>query len=147
KLLESGHDVFLLRIPPKQDATQYAQSFNDPTRALGAILRHAQWLGKGEPPRGNVAVPDAAPTPLPASNETAELAFDQELDDLEDAELDAALDDEGVEAESAAVPNEPAATTPADDIPSFPLTASPIPQGPQEVVAQQNGDEVTIHLG
>ena len=46
-----GLEVFHLRFPNGMTAAEYAKGFADPARALGAIIRKAHWLGKGQAPR------------------------------------------------------------------------------------------------
>ena len=61
KLLAAGLDCYLLGFPPGMDVNQYALQAADPSQALGAIIRKAQWLGKGQP-----AVPVTAAVEAPS---------------------------------------------------------------------------------
>ena len=49
KLLAAGLDCYQLTLPPEMDVNAYALHAADPSQALGAILRKAEWLGKGQP--------------------------------------------------------------------------------------------------
>ena len=40
-------DCYLLNLPMGVDVNQYALQADDPSQALGAIIRKAEWLGKG----------------------------------------------------------------------------------------------------
>src|SRR5262249_11278683 len=82
RLLEAGLDCFLVRFPSGLDANAYALRVNDPAHALGAVLRKAEWRGKGgtaTPPTAPVAV---VVTQGPSEAEPAE----READGSEDVE-------------------------------------------------------------
>ena len=51
KLLAAGIDCYLLALPPGMDVNAYALQAADPSQALGAIIRKAEWLGKGQSAR------------------------------------------------------------------------------------------------
>ena len=129
KLLAAGIDVFLMRFPQSQDANKYALSFADSSRALGAIIRRAEWLGKGQPPRSTVAVPEVVAV---------------EPDDL-DEELDAPDDDEtDDEVANLEEPDDEQVPVAA---PAPVLAASPLPPAPEDIESDQHGDEVVVNLG
>ena len=65
KLLAAGLDCYQLTLPPEMDVNAYALHAADPSQALGAILRKAEWLGKGQPTTP-VTVP-AVELPQPAA--------------------------------------------------------------------------------
>ena len=171
KLLAQGIEVFLMRFPQNMDANRYAQGFGDPVRALGVMIRQAEWLGKGEPRQSSVAVgttppaegtrPDDLPAvPVSASQpesaaavEPRAFTFDDEPDELEEADMDddelaadlAADEADDREAELADGDDleEAAESLPAEPV----LSASPVPDAPQEDEAEEHGDEVVMNLG
>ena len=55
KLLAAGLDCYHILFPPDMDVNQYALQTADPSQALGAIIRKAEWLGKGQKPTVEVA--------------------------------------------------------------------------------------------
>lgn len=64
KILDAGMDCFLLRLPKGFDAGKYAAQFDDPASALGAMIRKAEWLGKGKPTSQPTTEPlSSAPQP------------------------------------------------------------------------------------
>ena len=166
KLLAAGLDCYLLRLPPGIDVNQYALEADDPSKALGAIIRMAEWLGKGQ--RGKPAVVPAVEVPvvqtpapaMPDEAEPAEPEVDDEADALEEDDLDDLEEDglEEIEEEADSLdsddldddePDQPADASPPD-LPLAPapiLTASPVPPPPQDIEADISGDEVVMQLG
>ena len=59
ELLAAGIDCYHLALPPGMDVNAYALQAADPSQALGAIIRKAEWLGKGQP---------AAPVTVPVAD-------------------------------------------------------------------------------
>ena len=47
RLLEAGMDCYLIKFPVGHDANAYALRVDNPVEALGAVLRKAEWIGKG----------------------------------------------------------------------------------------------------
>lgn len=84
KILARGMDCFLLRLPSGFDAGKYAAQFDDPAAALGAMIRKAEWLGKGKPTTQPAKSPEPTLKAPPVFSKpptiTDELAEDQ-LDD------------------------------------------------------------------
>src|SRR6185312_4339855 len=76
RLAECGIDCYRVLFPKGMDANEYAQKMQPADRALGLLLRKAQWMGQGKPPaRDQVEetvqlVPVVSAIPLAA--ETAE---------------------------------------------------------------------------
>ncbi|MGA2259243.1 MAG: hypothetical protein ABSG53_31605, partial [Thermoguttaceae bacterium] len=68
KLLAAGIDCYHINLPPGIDVNAYALQSDDPAKALGAIIRRAEWLGKGQSPAPpivpvvEVSQPVAVPT-------------------------------------------------------------------------------------
>jgi len=155
KLLAAGLDCYRITLPPGMDANAYALQAADPSQALGAIIRKAEWLGKGEPiASATVPVVDIPPPPVVMADEGQAEAADDNGEDREDDDLDAFDDDqwETLEAEEALEddkPNEPAEVHPPvlPPAPAPILTASPLPPAPQEIEADVSGDEMTMQLG
>ncbi len=68
KLLAAGIDCYHVNLPPGIDVSAYALEAADPSQALGAIIRKAEWLGKGQPAApARVPVAEAPPTAEPTS--------------------------------------------------------------------------------
>ncbi|WP_028672396.1 CHC2 zinc finger domain-containing protein [Saccharospirillum impatiens] len=68
KLMEQGLDCFRVLFPKGMDANQYATQMTPPQKALGLVLRKAEWLGNGQAP-GLTTEPETAPItakPLPS---------------------------------------------------------------------------------
>ncbi|MBN1910017.1 MAG: hypothetical protein JW818_09780 [Pirellulales bacterium] len=136
RLLAAGIDCFHILLPPDTDVNAYALRADDPSEALGALIRRAAWLGKGQE-----AVPATVPT-MPASKiEHDEIEDPGELSDEEQDDLDDDWEElEEVESVASDEPEPPAHSSPI-------LTASPVPPAPPEIDADMDSDEVTMHLG
>ncbi len=151
KLLAAGIDVYLMRFPQNMDANTHATGFNDSARALGVVIRRAEWMGKGQPPRSTVAISEPPPETLaPASADDA--AVDEELDALDDAELGDDLDDAELRDETDDLDVGEADDLDADkdqraSLPAIVRADSPLPPAPQAVEAEHDGDEVVMILG
>jgi Fe2+ transport system protein FeoA len=114
KLMAAGIDVYLMHFPQGMDAGKHAQGYQDPSRALGLVIRRAEWIGKGEPPSTGLvtglallasetdeeaaprsSAPTSATVSTPVSTPVAEepqpFTFE---DDADDAEAEDAFDDE-----------------------------------------------------
>ncbi|HRD94689.1 MAG TPA: toprim domain-containing protein, partial [Accumulibacter sp.] len=48
RLIESGIDCYRIRFPHGLDANEYARQSASPHDSLGALIRSAEWLGKGK---------------------------------------------------------------------------------------------------
>jgi len=126
KVLAAGMDCFLLRLPQGFDACQYAAQFDDSAAALGAMIRKAEWLGKGK----RSGEPPAKPKPTieptaDASNATPILTA------------------------KPATEAEPEATAFAVASP-LPVAATPMPTPPQDIEAEYSEDErdeVVLNIG
>ena len=67
KLLAAGLDCYSLSFPHDMTANAYAMQIADPSQALGAVLRKAEWLGSGQ---ACVATPATAlPRPIAVPSE------------------------------------------------------------------------------
>jgi hypothetical protein len=71
KLLAAGIDCFRLQLPAGVDVCGYARRALDPAAALGAVIRQAEWAGKGQPPSPPVQPEPPPPPQPPAKVETA----------------------------------------------------------------------------
>lgn len=69
RLMESGIECYRLRFPHGLDANAYARQSASPHESLGALIRSAEWLGKGQRP---VSLPVNEGDPGPASGISAE---------------------------------------------------------------------------
>lgn len=138
KLLDAGLDCFLLRFPTGMDANAYALQAENAGQTLGAILRNAEWLGKGaEAPRTTIL-------PNRVEERTAMPTKPDEIEDedFEDVVLDEEQDEEG-EHESEQDGN----STPLPELPTPILTASPLPPAPIQVEAEVKDDEIAMQFG
>ncbi len=113
KLLAAGIDCYHINLPPGIDVNAYAMQSDDPAKALGAIIRRAAWLGKGQPAAPAIVPVVEMPQPAAApSGETPQLAAPVEIEptgpgmeddldepdnELDDDLADDDLDDEGWE--------------------------------------------------
>ncbi len=109
KLLAAGIDCYHINLPPGIDVNAYALQSDEPAKALGAIIRRAEWLGKGRSAVVSGAQFEhlaAAPTgeipQLVAPVETGPSGLDvddldEPDDDLGDDLADDDLDDDGWE--------------------------------------------------
>jgi DNA primase len=132
KLLAAGLEVFLIKLPLNTDINAYARQVNDPADALGALLRGAEWVGKGQP-SATVSVPF---TPDQQPEDAAS------LDELLEEEKDAADDVVTMtEVESPPTPELPPEPEPPV------RTASPVPPPPPQDDAEVREDEVVMTFG
>jgi DNA primase catalytic core len=126
RLGAAGIGAFRVEFPRGMDANEYAGKVGPPGRSLGLVLRHARWMGPGEPPaRRATAVP--VPEPLAAKREEKREA------------APAVAPDEVAEAAVPALPAPPLAASPVASPPASP--AAP------EVPAEVREEEVVITLG
>jgi hypothetical protein len=152
RLLAAGLDCFLLKLPPGMDANTYALQSEDPAETLGAVLRKAEWLGKGvarAEPSGAREDSHRCSSP-PAQDVPPELPHERATADLDDDELG---DDEGL-AEDAdrgrevEVPAEPhVANVSGSATNDAPRVASPLPPAPQDDPVEIHADEVSMTFG
>ena len=75
KLLAAGLDCYLMRLPPGIDVNAYALEASDPSQALGAMIRKAEWLGKGQPAAPAAVPVVAAPPPAAAPWKQSQAAW------------------------------------------------------------------------
>jgi DNA primase len=124
RLMAAGIDVFRIQFPKGMDANAYALAVKPAARALGVLIRKAEWLGNGQRP---------AITSTP-------------LDELA-AALGPAL------AEDTPAPDPASLLAAKTDIPAAapipePALASPLPATPPADVAEDRGDgELALMLG
>lgn len=69
RLIAGGMACYRIRFPKDLDANEYARQSASPHDSLGALIRSAEWLGKGQRP---VSIPVNAGDPGPASGISAE---------------------------------------------------------------------------
>jgi hypothetical protein len=150
RLLEAGLDCFLLRFPSGFDANNYARQSEDSGQTLGAILRSAEWIGKGAEATRPIIPPVREEEQQPAiPTEPEEL----EEDELDDDDLDEdEIDDDELEPKAEAVPvdNEPTPEQESASAPETPapiLIASPLPPAPKDDDAEVTDDEVVMKFG
>jgi hypothetical protein len=79
KLMAAGIDVYLMHFPQGMDASKHAQGYQDPSRALGLVIRRAEWIGKGEPPKSGIVTGATLPlTESPVAEEATREAHDRQ---------------------------------------------------------------------
>jgi DNA primase catalytic core len=67
RLMAEGFECYRCRFPKGSDANQYALDVKPASKALGLVIRQAEWLGNGAAPqRAPVAVTPVAPAPIPS---------------------------------------------------------------------------------
>ncbi len=150
RLLQAGLDCYLLKFPSGLDANGYALQVNDPAQALGAVLRKAEWFGKGTPPTPTttpiIAVPEAVPEPHAPPDQAEDEPEKVQAHDVPGDQQHA--DAEPVEEHAEAPPVEEAAPPLEMESVATPvLTASPLPPAPKDVDADIKEDEVVMTLG
>jgi hypothetical protein len=131
KILDAGMDCFLLRFPSGLSASDYAKQFEDPAAALGAVIRKAEWLGKGK--KAAPAKAEGMPTPDAIAMPTDGPAI-------------------VAETSAPAMPSVAGATpSPATAMPiPSEATASVMPPAPQDIEPEQSDDqrdEVILNIG
>ena len=87
KLLAAGMDCYQLVLPPGMDVNAYALQAADPSQALGAIIRKAEWLGKGQ--TATAPVVEVPQPTAPVETERGEVPVDDGLNEA-DEDLDEA---------------------------------------------------------
>jgi DNA primase len=140
RLLQAGLDCYLLKFPSGLDANSYTLQVSDPAQTLGAVLRKAEWFGKGA--ATTTATPIiAVPEPMPQAHVPPDLPED-EPDDVPD-------DAEPVQAAQVEEPpvEEPAPPVEIETVATPVLNASPLPPAPKDVDADIKEDEVVMTLG
>jgi DNA primase len=53
QLMAEGLDCYRIQFPKGMDANEYALKVTPAAKSLGLVIRKAQWLGKGPPPRNH----------------------------------------------------------------------------------------------
>lgn len=140
-LLAAGMDCYLLKLPSRISVNEYAMQVSDPGRALGDIIRKAEWLGKGQSPMAGVPVLLTALSE-PDESEVKDALPGHDVNDtngLRNGDWDAREGQKNLGGETDATDNH-------GEPPPI-LTASPLPPAPQDIEADINGDDVVIHLG
>jgi DNA primase len=125
KLTEAGIECFRVLFPKGMDANEYALRMQPATKALGLVLRNAQWMGKGNAPARALSFEPAIDVAPAETVSNGALAPASSL-----AAAVAAVEDE-VSAEAVVLPASPLPDAPASPTPDY-------------VVA---GDEMRLVLG
>ena len=141
KLLDAGLDVYSLQLPPTLSINVYAQQAGDPAEALGALIRNAHWLGKGQAVPVTTQpvkmIPTSLPTPVliePAVESPSTTDSGQRLAAKEQEEEDP-------------LPLSETAISPPSSPPSAVRSASPLPPAPAGIEAEVGEDEVKLTCG
>ena len=72
-LIAEGFEVLRVVFPKGMDANEYARKMTPADKALGLVLRQAQWIGNGRPTQEPAAEEENTATPAPAIDEPSEL--------------------------------------------------------------------------
>ncbi len=119
QLLREGIDCYRIQFPKGMDANEYALKVTPAAKSLGVVIRKAEWLGQGTPPKA-VSRNESAATPA-------------------DLPLAAAVEQQ---AEAAAKEE------PAIDAAAMALRASPVPMSPTaQITTEVSDSEVTLQVG
>ncbi|MGQ0801819.1 MAG: CHC2 zinc finger domain-containing protein [Pseudomarimonas sp.] len=139
RLMAEGFECYRCRFPKGSDANQYALDVQPASKALGLVIRQAEWIGKGTPPQRGAVVPVSAETAAPVSPLVARSnALVVEATDAppaladEAAEVCAALANEAeqiavIEDAAELEPAPPASTLPAPPAYRVPPREPPLP--------------------
>lgn len=126
KLGAAGIGCYRVLFPKGMDANEYALKMSPPAKALGLLLRKAEWMGGGTPP----------PRSTVGDSESLEAAKEKISVPCSDAEAIPSLAAAPVAAEAAALPEIPEAAH-----------ASPLPAVVPGVEAEVSAPETVIVLG
>lgn len=129
-LMSAGVECYRIQFPKGMDANAYATQVTPAAKSLGALIRSAAWMGKGQPP---VSAPAATPAAA-AKGKTSEHAQSSLAANPEPAASDAAEEEAPPAREGA-----PSISSPPD-IPE--PAASPVPPTPPEIPAEVAQHEV-----
>ncbi|EMQ2878747.1 toprim domain-containing protein [Vibrio navarrensis] len=119
KLQAEGIDCFRILLPKGMDVNEYAQQVTPAQKSLGLVIRNAEWMGSGKAPERQLDITTVEPAFDPDTGEV--------LDNLPPLAADTVLP------EPAPIPE--------------PVSASPQPEAPQTVDAEQSEHELVINLG
>lgn len=136
KLQAEGIDCFRILLPKGMDVNEYAQQVTPAQKSLGLVIRNAEWMGSGKAPDRSSASMHSRHTVHPEHKRqlditTVEPAFDPDTGEVLDSLPSLAA--ETVLPESAPIPE--------------PVSASPQPEAPQTIDAEQSEHELVINLG
>jgi hypothetical protein len=127
KLMAAGVECWRILFPKGMDANAYALAVTPASKSLAALIRAAEWMGKGGKPALQPLMPAPAARPETAAKEETSV-------DAQPSSLAAAAE---LAASDAAE-----AQPPPLDIPE--PAASPVPPGPPEIAAEVAEHEVTF---
>jgi hypothetical protein len=117
RLREEGFGVWRILFPKGMDANEYALKVTPATKALGLLIRKAEWMGDGKPPGRDVAEPVPSAAGFPAPVLSAAVASITPL----------------------AAPSAASAPAPED-----PLPAAAVPEGARDIAAEVTDSEVVV---
>jgi DNA primase catalytic core len=143
KLNAAGVEAFRILFPKGMDANEYALAVKPAGASLGALIRSAEWMGKGERPAA--VLQSSAPAPAARSEEAAKEKTSERAAPFIGAPtpMNSSLAADAEPAASDAVEAEALSSPP--DIPEPP--ASPVPSAPPEIAAEVREHEVTFDFG
>ncbi len=125
QLMAAGVECFRVLFPKGMDANAYALAVTPPAKSLGALIRSAQWMGKGEKPAAGLR--SSTPAPAARSEEAAKEKTPEGVIPL------------------AADPEPAASAAPAEGLPE--PAASPMPSAPPESAAEVREHEISFAFG
>ena len=162
QLLDAGIDVYSLQLPPTLSINTYALQAGDPAEALGALLRTAHWLGRGQAVPVTTTPVNMIPMPLPtpaliepAVESPSGTDCGQRSAEAEPMiELPSSTacgqrlaDDEPHQDQDSSTPSSEPTISPPSSPPSAIRTASPLPPAPRDINAEVGEDEVKLTFG
>ncbi len=124
KLMAEGIDCFRILLPKGMDVNEYALTMTPADKALGLVVRKAEWLGKGQAPALRTDKAAKGKTPPETASAPATLL------PLETSK----------EQEKPETPSPLAASLPEHE-------SSPLPRVPSTIEAQVNDNEVLMTFG
>jgi DNA primase len=152
RLIAAGMEVYRLVLPPGMDVNEYALSATPARRSLGALLRRAEWMGRGPAPSQDAYELEAEAEAQQERSEPEALQSPPALPPPEAAELRAAAPPPEAAEPRATAPPPPesgqrALSSAARAADAEPPAASPVPEGlVEDVEAEVTDEQIVIRI-